>query len=37
MEIRNNLYVDCDRYCVDVTFGGSQITQPSVPFCENCG
>ena len=37
MEIRNNLYVDCNRYCVDVTFGGSQITQPSVPFCENCG
>jgi len=36
MEIRNNLYVDCDRYCVEVTYGGSQITQPGSPFCDNC-
>lgn len=36
MEIRNNLYADCNRYCVKVTFGGSQIIQPSVPFCGNC-
>ena len=36
MEIRNNLYADCNRYCVKNTFGGSQIIQPSVPFCGNC-
>jgi hypothetical protein len=36
LEIRNNLYVDCDRYCVIETYGGSQIVQPNSPFCQDC-
>jgi hypothetical protein len=36
LEIRNNMYVDCDRYCVSETYGGPQIVQPTSPFCENC-
>ena len=30
MEIRNNLYVDSNRYCVRETFGGSLIVQPAL-------
>ena len=37
LEIRNNLYVDCPRYCVRETYGGALIVQPSLTFCdENC-
>ena len=36
LEVRNNMYVDCDRYCVRETYGGAQIVQPTSPFCENC-
>ena len=37
LELRNNLFSECDRYCVRTTFGGSQIIQPGSPFCTNCG
>ena len=30
LEIRNNLYIDSERYCVDETYGGSVIKQPSM-------
>jgi hypothetical protein len=36
LEIRNNLYVDCDRYCVKETYGGSQIVQPNSNLCGDC-
>jgi hypothetical protein len=36
LEVRNNLYADCDRYCVVETYGGAQIVQPNVPFCQDC-
>jgi hypothetical protein len=36
LEIRNNLYVDCPRYCVKVTYGGAQIVQPNSNFCGVC-
>lgn len=35
MEIRNNLYVDANRYCVKETYGGSLIKQPTVTFCDD--
>lgn len=34
MEIRNNLYIDSDRYCVRETYGGSLIVQPNLGI--NC-
>jgi hypothetical protein len=36
LEIRNNLYVDCDRYCVKETYGGAQIVQPDSNLCGDC-
>lgn len=36
LEIRNNLYTDCSRYCVKVTYGGAQIVQPDSNFCGEC-
>lgn len=37
LEIRNNLYTECNRYCVEETYGGSLIKQPTVTFCDdNC-
>lgn len=36
LEIRNNLYVDCDRYCVKTTYGGAQIVQPNSNLCGEC-
>ena len=36
LEIRNNLYVDCNRYCVKVTYGGAQIVQPNSNLCGVC-
>jgi hypothetical protein len=37
LELRNNLFVDCDRYCVRSTFGGSMIVQPGSSLCGDCG
>jgi hypothetical protein len=37
LELRNNLYVECNRYCVRSTFGGSQIIQPGSSLCGECG
>jgi len=37
LELRNNMYVDCNRYCVRTTFGGSQIIQPGSSLCGDCG
>jgi hypothetical protein len=36
LEIRNNLYVDCNRYCVRETYGGAQIVQPTSNLCGEC-
>ena len=36
LEIRNNFFVDCKRYCRPDTFGGAQIVQPNYPGCGNC-
>lgn len=36
LEIRNNFFVDCRRYCRPDTFGGSQIVQPNSDFCGQC-
>ena len=36
MEIRNNLFFEKERYCVNLTFGGSQIIQPNSPLCGDC-
>lgn len=33
LEIRNNLYVDCDRYCVKASYGGAQIVHPDTILC----
>jgi hypothetical protein len=33
LEIRNNLYVDCDRYCVKASYGGAQIVHPDTVLC----
>jgi hypothetical protein len=37
LELRNNLFTECNRYCVRTTFGGSQIIQPGSTLCGNCG
>lgn len=34
LEIRNNLYIDCLRYCVEETYGGSLIKQPTLDYCD---
>ena len=36
LEIRNNFFVDCRRYCRPDTFGGAQIIQPNSEFCGQC-
>jgi hypothetical protein len=36
LEIRNNFFVDCRRYCRPDTFGGSQIVQPNSSLCGVC-
>ena len=36
LEIRNNFFVDCRRYCRPDSFGGSQIIQPDSPLCGSC-
>jgi hypothetical protein len=36
LELRNNLFSECNRYCVRSTFGGSQIIQPGSTLCGNC-
>lgn len=36
LEIRNNFFVDCRRYCRPDTFGGSHIVQPNSEFCGQC-
>lgn len=36
LEIRNNFFVDCRRYCKDNTFGGAQIVQPGNNNCGSC-
>jgi len=33
MEIRNNLFVDCNRYCVKASYGGAQIIHPDTILC----
>ena len=36
LELRNNLFSECDRYCVRSTFGGPQIIQPGSILCGDC-
>jgi len=36
LEIRNNFFVDCNRYCIRETFGGAQIIQPTSNLCGDC-
>ena len=36
LELRNNMYVECNRYCVRTTFGGSTIVQPGSNLCGDC-
>lgn len=36
LEIRNNFFVDCRRYCRPDTFGGIQTVQPNYGNCGNC-
>ena len=36
LEIRNNFFVDCRRYCRPDTFGGSQTVQPNSIVCGEC-
>ena len=36
LEIRNNFFVDCRRYCRPDNFGGVQITQPNYSGCGSC-
>jgi hypothetical protein len=36
LEIRNNFFVDCRRYCRPDTFGGAQIVQPNSSLCGEC-
>ena len=37
LEVRNNFFIDCGRYCRPDTFGGAQIVQPDSSYCNNCG
>jgi hypothetical protein len=36
LEIRHNLYTDCSKYCVKVTYGGAHIVQPNSNLCGVC-
>jgi surface protein len=36
LEIRNNFFVDCRRYCRPDTFGGIQTVQPNYGNCGDC-
>lgn len=36
LEVRNNFYKDCQRYCIKDTLGGSVIIQPNSEFCGEC-
>lgn len=36
LEIRNNFFVDCRRYCRPDTFGGIQTVQPNYGNCGSC-
>lgn len=36
LEIRNNFFVDCRRYCRPDTFGGIQTIQPNYSGCGSC-
>jgi hypothetical protein len=36
LELRNNLFSECGRYCVRSTFGGSQVIQPGSSLCGDC-
>lgn len=37
MEIRNNMFFDCTRYCMFNSFGGATIIQEGSPLCGDCG
>jgi hypothetical protein len=37
LEIRNNFFVDCNRYCRPDTFGGALTVQPNYSMCTKCG
>jgi hypothetical protein len=36
LEIRNNFFIDCGRYCRPDNFGGSLTIQPNSEYCVNC-
>lgn len=36
LEIRNNFFVDCNRYCKSETFGGSVSVIPNYLYCDDC-
>jgi len=36
LEVRNNFFVDCRRYCRPDTLGGAQIVQPYSEYCGRC-
>jgi hypothetical protein len=37
MEIRNNFFIDCNRYCKPESFGGSVSVIPNYDGCDECG
>jgi len=37
MEIRNNFFVDCNRYCKPESFGGAVSIIPGYEHCDDCG
>lgn len=37
LEIRNNFFVDCNRYCRPDSFGGAVSVIPNYEFCDDCG
>ncbi|MHA2404132.1 MAG: hypothetical protein ACXADH_14135 [Candidatus Kariarchaeaceae archaeon] len=37
IEIRNNFFVDCNRYCRPDSFGGSVMVIPGYDGCDDCG
>lgn len=36
LEVRNNFFIDCRRYCKPNNFGGAQIVQPNNNNCSGC-
>lgn len=36
LQVRNNFFIDCRRYCRPDTLGGSQIVQPNSNLCGDC-